>query len=358
MKIFILALLSFSQPLWAYPEMVRHGYAQCIACHISPAGGGVLNSYGRQLAAEVLSTWSYKNESQFLHSSIGESLAEKGLLFGGDVRAVQTRTEDPHTIEGRLFLMMSDFQTAYQTEHFTGVVSFGQIEKPMSGHIQGNFNSTMYYGYLKFNDEFGVRAGRFMPAYGINLPDHTLAIKEGLRMSPWFQYDSVEASYLSEHWTVLATAATSVPTMPIIAEEQVRALNVSYAFANRMRVGASYWGGRGSMVDRHIFGGNAILGFTSRFYNMSELDFSKERAQDGTFGFSQVAYEVFRGFTPYLQYQHRQDKLTNPSTLTKSYGAGFHFYPRPHFEFSAEYDRMQTAALWSDSAYFLSHYYF
>ncbi len=38
-----------------FPEMVRHGYVNCVACHMSPDGGGVLTPYGRSLSKELLS---------------------------------------------------------------------------------------------------------------------------------------------------------------------------------------------------------------------------------------------------------------------------------------------------------------
>ena len=52
-----------SRPSHAFPEMVRHGYANCITCHISPDGGGVLTAYGRSLSREVLSTWGAEGEA-------------------------------------------------------------------------------------------------------------------------------------------------------------------------------------------------------------------------------------------------------------------------------------------------------
>src|SRR5713226_4796158 len=33
----------------ALPTMVRLGYTNCAACHISPQGGGLLNAYGRSI---------------------------------------------------------------------------------------------------------------------------------------------------------------------------------------------------------------------------------------------------------------------------------------------------------------------
>jgi hypothetical protein len=34
-------------PAFALPTMVRIGYSECASCHLSPQGGGPLNSYGR-----------------------------------------------------------------------------------------------------------------------------------------------------------------------------------------------------------------------------------------------------------------------------------------------------------------------
>ena len=34
-------------PAIASPTMIRLGYADCAACHVSPQGGGLLTSYGR-----------------------------------------------------------------------------------------------------------------------------------------------------------------------------------------------------------------------------------------------------------------------------------------------------------------------
>lgn len=37
----------FAIPLWGLPTMVRLGYPNCVSCHVSPQGGGLLNEYGR-----------------------------------------------------------------------------------------------------------------------------------------------------------------------------------------------------------------------------------------------------------------------------------------------------------------------
>jgi hypothetical protein len=356
MKSLLPAVLLFWSPLvFAFPEMIRHGYAQCTACHVSPTGGGLLSAYGRELSAELLSTWSFADEGQFLHSSFGAKMAEKGILFGGDVRAIQTHVKDPRQLDERLFLMQANIQSAYQSEHFIGLVSVGQIDDPLGRVVKGDLDSTMYYGYVKFTDQTGLRVGRFVPAFGLNIPDHTTVIKQGL-VSPTLQFDTLEASVLTEHWTVLASAAHTVENTSPIENENVRTLSLNYFFMGGYRVGAGYWWG--TQLDRHIFNLNAILGFSRHFYNLSEIDFAYESAQNGYYGLTQFAYEIFRGVTPYVQYQEQRTSEHDPGTLTRSYGVGVHFYPRPHFEISGEWDRVHFPTEWADSANLLAHYYF
>src|SRR3954452_12614673 len=40
---------------WAFPENVRHGYTNCVSCHVNPNGQGLLNPYGRQLSKAMQS---------------------------------------------------------------------------------------------------------------------------------------------------------------------------------------------------------------------------------------------------------------------------------------------------------------
>ena len=111
-----------SSPLQAFPEMIRHGYASCVSCHVSPAGGGILTDYGRELSRELLATWSNEEENKPLYGMV--TLPES-VKLGGDIRAIQTYSDTPKIREGRFFLMQADIEAAWVSESFTLVGSTG-----------------------------------------------------------------------------------------------------------------------------------------------------------------------------------------------------------------------------------------
>jgi hypothetical protein len=42
-----LLIVTAAGQAFALPTMIRLGYRECAACHVSPQGGGPLNVYGR-----------------------------------------------------------------------------------------------------------------------------------------------------------------------------------------------------------------------------------------------------------------------------------------------------------------------
>ncbi len=359
-SLILLYVLSVAvQRATAFPEMTRHGYTQCTACHVSPSGGSILTPYGRQLAGELMSTWSYTRESQFLHGALPESMDESNLMFGGDVRSIQIHREDSTAKDGKFFLMQANFDLAYRKGPVTAAISIGQIEEPLSGRVQGNLYANKYYGMYNLTDALAIRAGRFYPQFGINMPDHVLVTKTGAGFRPGMEFDTLEASMLTEPWSLFAATAKSSYVTPKTREEESHSAHATYNFKERFKVGASHRYSQTQTAIRRYSSASAILGFTEQVFNLTEVVWANNSSAstDGLFAMTRLGYEVHKGVVPYAQYQHQHSDLENKQ-VTKTYTLGANLFPRPHWEISGQWSKVRSPAEWSDDAYLLVHYYF
>ncbi|MFM8313175.1 MAG: hypothetical protein ACKOA8_02710, partial [Deltaproteobacteria bacterium] len=160
-----------------FPEMIRHGYPNCITCHVSPNGGGLITPYGRALSQEVLSTWATENESAFLWSTVE---LPDWINAGGDFRAVQTRLDTPSYRSGKWVIMQADAEVAFSNGEFTVLSKIGKSHDSDPPKFIDHFMSRRHYVIYHPKEEIYFRAGKFQKAFGINLPDHIVSTKQGL----------------------------------------------------------------------------------------------------------------------------------------------------------------------------------
>ena len=349
----------------AFPELTRHGYTNCTACHVSPSGGGALSPYGRELSRELVSTWGFEGEQ-----GVGALWTPpESIAVGGDVRTVYTYRDNPVYREGKWYFMQADVEAYYTYDKFTVGGSIG-AEKPDSTKNEYKSISRRHYLLYRWNDQITIRGGRFQPAYGINLPDHYVTIKRDLgwdmsRPGGSETYNA-EFAYLGEEWIALATAIFGRPDDLTRKAETGGALNVSRAFWERFRVGGSFYFGDNDLQSRQVVGPYAILGFTPHFFLLSEIDWQNKvpksgKEQHGIAWYHKLGYEVYKGVVPYGTYELRYLDDSDPNSQMDAVGIGAQLFPRPHFEFNGTYQKTRSSAYdrsWVDLAYFRLHYYF
>jgi hypothetical protein len=347
----------------AYPEMVRHHYVNCNSCHVSPAGGGLLTEYGRGMAGEVLSTWNYENEALFLHGALKPGKIPAAINIGGDVRALQVHRETKSVREGRYILMQSQVEVGVTAGPITAVAAYGKPDQ--ENHIQAGLGR--FYLLANASENLQVRAGRFTPAFGINLPHHTLPTRQALG----FGYDSdrnaLEAHWNGEQWHGAASVSESRIASQIRERERAVSLQAEKFFADSYRVGLSAWNGESDRQKRWIVSGHGILGFTEHFYLMSELAWQSKRTKGpagdrdaGIFQFNRLGYEVTKGVHLLAQQDFAKANLANAATQALGLGVGALWYPRPHFELELSLQQrkaLRTSREFEDYGYLLFHYY-
>lgn len=356
------------QLAWSYPEMVRHGYVNCMTCHASPSGGGIPTQYGRELSREVLSAAGKEGESDFAY---GKIKTPEWLSLGGNLRAAGIFKDSPTETEGHVIPMQADIEAAIAYKKMllvgTGGLSGGRKQSVQTRRFKDNFISRRHYVAYRPTDEISLRTGKFQPAFGINIPEHAVFIKRGLGWDQGTETYNTEAAWIGERTNFFATGILGRPDARELKREKGGALLASYAPGETYKTGVSYFYGVNELQKRHVAGPFGILGFTPHFFLLTEFDFQGAKALEGAsrdtkWGFvnyQRLDYEFVQGFHGYLTQEFSRLDFGNSQSIAKTYGIGIQYFPRPHFElnFSWQIQTIATSSEYTDLGFLMFHFY-
>jgi len=318
----------------AFPEMVRHGYANCVSCHVNLGGGGVLNEYGRALSLEALSTWGTEKEAQ---TAYGLFTSPEWLNAAIETRALGYALEQPDTLTLSTVLMQADAEAAVTLGGFSVVGTAGYFE------TEGAFISRRHYAQYRLSDTVAVRAGKFYPVYGLMIAEHTSFIRRNNGFDQAQESYNLEASYVGENWSGFITGILESNERSLYNEEKGVALSGSYFFSNRFKLGLSAQ--RTSVngnTPRVLLGAHAALGFTSRFFYLGELDWVDQNSKEGWTSYQRVDLEPIQGLHFFVT-DEWVDSNRKVAGATHRFGPGIQFFPRPHIE-------LQFQAQWQSTS--------
>lgn len=197
MKRFLLAVacLSVAAGASAEPQFLSKQYTRCTTCHYSPTGGGLLTAYGRSLSNQELSTFSAataSREHEALFGILGKRLG--ALQVGATFRPAHLDVTFPGGSVKRNFIMNGDVMVGYRKNGWTAYGEFGR-----QGRAAGpDWNTYEHWVSYQSQKGFGIRAGRFLAPYGVNLADHTTFTRRSLGFDVNDQVYGVELSKSSD----------------------------------------------------------------------------------------------------------------------------------------------------------------
>jgi hypothetical protein len=179
----VLVILGAAVSASAEPMFLAKQYTRCTACHYSPTGGGLLTPYGRLLSHRELSTTGGggaaapaageevdpHGEQAFLYGALGNALGPVNL--GLELRPSHLRVSFPGGRQDQNLLMNLDLIGAVQRNGWTAYATAGR--EPAAHGEDTRFISYEHWVAYQRDDGFGIRGGRFLPAYGIRFADHT-----------------------------------------------------------------------------------------------------------------------------------------------------------------------------------------
>jgi hypothetical protein len=361
LKTIILSLLlGVSSGAWAYPEMVRHGYTNCIACHISPSGGGILTPYGKSLASELLTyNWSktVKSNEEKKSADPAADAVISTWLTGGDARVLLFHRNNEYENSYQMIPMQVDVNGAYNADKYAFVLGVGfSGSKPTSEEGATAFRIPNAFGLFRITDELNVRAGLFLPAYGLNNSLHTIATRAPLGFGFKDQRMGIELSYLAEKWGVFVSQFGNRGDN---LGDNAMTAQLQYSPTEKSKFAINYWSENNL---RTIYGAWFVTPIYGPLYISADYESQKETLTDtkGLFYFAKIGYELSQGMHFYLESDHAQRDLDRNYTKVERYGPGFQFFPAVNWELDAVWLREKNLTYSkkeADYAYIMAHYY-
>lgn len=156
----------------AYPQYTLSRQTTCAACHVSPAGSGLLDGMG-EVTAEEDASWG--GDGRFLS---GRVELPEWLKAGGDFRFAGGASDKGAGIGGAAFPMQLEGYAAITKGAVTGYATLGLVrpnEDSPASVIQTREHWVMYRPSAE--EGYYVRAGRFQPVYGLRLSEHVFYVR-------------------------------------------------------------------------------------------------------------------------------------------------------------------------------------
>jgi hypothetical protein len=324
----------------AFPGSVRWGYANCSTCHYNVAGGGILTPYGRQLSRELLSTWGGEREAEFAY---GSAPLPSWLALGGDVEYIAASKA-----HGEAFrLVQADLEAALTHGRLLAVATVGN-DADASEAMGSGLVSRRHYLQLTLNPYLSVRAGRFLPNYGVWNGDASTATRRGLGLDR--DTYNVEANWISERWNASLTGI--VDGTDGDPPQRGIAATVGVFFGGKRKVWLSYMNRHGPDVHRDAGGLSGVFGIGHKAYLLAQADVERVSLEGPDPAVSQelhanlcFARETWKGLYVLLVDEMTRHEMGSPGRLSHSYGSGLRWFPRPHFELQARWRHQDREAV-------------
>ncbi|MGV8017990.1 MAG: hypothetical protein AB2L26_07360 [Ignavibacteria bacterium] len=335
MRKLIFVLLLLSSPLgiiFSYPRFSAYTGDKCSDCHVSPAGGGMRNTYGNNYAKQNLQMDFLK---KYVKKTDFSTQLNKNISVGGDLRVFHIGNENPNTSSTNTFLTMEgDLYVNASVNDYISVHLAPGYEIP---NTPAKYE---VYGMVhNLSAEIYFRAGRMTPTFGVKIAEHIAYHRTRLLGAPYSMLDGVEAGLSPGIFNFSAGLYNGLGTDFISGDSKrlfVSSADVMLSSKENnvnVNLGLSFYNNPYNFIDpltavsnnanRQAFGGFTKIGLLKRIAIIGEVDFLEDKRYDaikrGLFGYGELNVRIVNGVELRGQYEYMKpdrDAGSNRQTRT------------------------------------------
>jgi len=230
------AALATSGTAHAYPQFQMSRDQTCTGCHISPAGGGLLNENGLT-TAEGISKWGTAPEFFY-----GKIPLPKWLVVGGDLRGAGGYVQTPEKLVAAFPMQIEAYAEATIGHGFSLHVDVGARASEYGNESKTFAQSREHY--LTWQQKPGeatglfVRAGRFMPVFGLRIAEHPTYTRRWGGTPLYAETYGLAVEYVMPKYEIHATGFIDDPILDSVEHSNGGALIGEYRVSEKFSVGA------------------------------------------------------------------------------------------------------------------------
>lgn len=380
----VVLVLAMAGHAEAYPQFLLAQESACSACHLSPAGGGLLNDYGRD---EAGSTISRGGDGRLLH---GAWTPPGWFAIGGDFRfafvgkrlsASDANFADPRNVvvgpiqrnDLLIFPMQMDVNTRVTKGDFSvaftaGVRGVARSEDDEQPVFIETLASREHYVAYAFGER-QIRVGRFFPVFGLRLPDHTAYVRRYMGLNTYEEPYAIEYARYGEKTDVHVTGFVPQPTSLI--GSGARRVGGTALFERRVSDDVIVGGQARVAVgpDDQLFTGGALAKRwlpEAELLVMAELDVQRQRfrghgpSRMQIAGYAGVSKWATRGVLVSSAVHVWENDLTLRATTRQAFELGAQYFPWAHTELHLQLRAAGNGGTVEDPSYVAMlqlHYY-
>jgi len=352
--------VGFARGAAAYPQFqFSSGTNKCSQCHFSPAGGGLISSWGRSESGDTISM---AGDGDFLHGAVK---LPAWVALGADFRLAAVRNDDAGTEAPQTawFPMQADAYARFAFNDAFSLYLEGGVRgetRPPSGFTStgaGNIN----YDFGTVADRFitrehylmwrpsatgpYARIGRFFAPYGLRFVEHPYFVRRFTGYNLYEETYTASGGYVSDVWELHLSGFTPPPSsfpdplQSVGARESGGAGYFEYRLAGMAALAAQTRIGIGKDAARYQGGLVGKLWIEqAKLLFLGEADFIRQTVSAASYGQNQfVSYAGLsafpvRGVMASLAYERFQENLSVSTTARNAYDLQVQVFPYAHCE--------------------------
>jgi hypothetical protein len=183
-----------------------------------------------------------------------------------------------------------------------------------------------------------LRAGRFMPAYGIGFPEHPFVSRSMLNFNPSQERYAAELAWNNDHSSVIATGIGAEMEGNDTKKEKGGVIQVATAIGESSKIGINYYNTQiereNVKILRQMYGLFSHVSFNKDWYGLFQVD--QPQGPDKKWGLIELfklGWEVHQGWHLFAVQEYGNTNIKKAEPKFESYGVGTQWFPRPHWDF-------------------------